>query len=65
MLAMIVTDDGIGITEKDLAKPTSFGLRGIQERATLIGGEIEIDGAPHQGTSVTLRVPLTRPSKAP
>ncbi len=65
VLAMIIKDDGIGITEKDLAKPTSFGLRGIQERATLIGGEIEIDGAPHQGTSVTLRVPLNRLGKAP
>ena len=65
VLAMIVTDDGKGITENDLAKPTSFGLRGIRERVALIGGEIKIDSAPHQGTIVTLRVPLTRQGKAP
>ncbi|MDN5941209.1 MAG: PAS domain S-box protein [Nitrospira sp.] len=65
VLAMIVTDDGQGITKNDLAKPTSFGLRGIRERAVLIGGEITIDGAPHQGTRVTLRAPLTHQGHAP
>jgi signal transduction histidine kinase len=60
VLAMVVTDDGKGITEKDLAKRASFGLRGIRERAALIGGEVTIDITQHKGTTVTLRVPLTR-----
>jgi signal transduction histidine kinase len=34
------------------------GLSSMRERATLIGGELEIESQPGQGTSVRLRVPL-------
>ncbi|WP_293092770.1 sensor histidine kinase [Moorena sp. SIOASIH] len=48
-------DDGIGF---DIAKPTQgFGLRGMQERVQLIGGSIQLDSTPGQGTCIQIRIP--------
>jgi signal transduction histidine kinase len=58
ILNMAVTDNGKGITEADISDAKSFGLLGIKERALLLGGEVEISGAPGEGTTVTLRVSL-------
>jgi signal transduction histidine kinase len=35
-----------------------MGLRSMRERAALIGGELEIESEPGQGTSVQVRLPL-------
>ena len=55
---IIVTDNGKGITVEDQRKRTSFGLRGIRERAGLLGGEASIGHAPGGGTVVRVRLPL-------
>jgi signal transduction histidine kinase len=34
----------------------AFGLRGVRERATLLGGEVTIESAPGKGTRVELRL---------
>ncbi|NEP31870.1 MULTISPECIES: sensor histidine kinase [Moorena] len=48
-------DDGIGF---DIAKPTQgFGLRGMQERVQLIGGSIQLDSTPGQGSCIQIRIP--------
>lgn len=57
-LVLQVSDDGIGIRSADLAKPRSFGLRGMRERVSSLGGTIEIHPAIPQGTELLLRVPL-------
>jgi PAS domain S-box-containing protein len=54
---MAVSDDGRGITEDEKSGSQSLGLLGMRERAHLIGGEVEIDGAEGEGTVVTVRVP--------
>jgi PAS domain S-box-containing protein len=36
----------------------SFGLLGMQERAQLVGGELRITSAPHQGTVIKTQFPL-------
>ncbi|WP_365974127.1 ATP-binding protein [Moorena sp. SIO4G3] len=42
----------------DIAKPTQgFGLRGMQERVQLIGGSIQLDSTPGQGTCIQIRIP--------
>ncbi len=59
-LKLSVKDNGRGISEDDIANTRSIGLVGMRERAMLIGGDLSLQGAPGQGTLVTLRVPLNR-----
>jgi len=53
-----VVDDGVGFSQKDDRKPSSFGLLGLRERANLLGGEVEIVSAPGKGTRIEVRLPL-------
>jgi PAS domain S-box-containing protein len=57
-LTLTVWDDGVGITPAAVWGPRSLGLLGVRERARGVGGDVTIDGAPGQGTTLTLRVPL-------
>jgi PAS domain S-box-containing protein len=58
-----ISDNGRGITEDDKSRLQSLGLLGMQERAHLIGAEIDITGLEGQGTVVTLRVPTSSDRK--
>src|SRR3954447_16434882 len=53
-----IADDGRGIGDDEME--SSYGIRGMRERALLIGATLSIDSARGQGTRVTLRVPRTR-----
>ena len=61
-LAVRVEDDGVGFETgptKAFACPTGgFGLLSIRERLHLLGGRLEIDANPGQGTRVTITAPL-------
>jgi signal transduction histidine kinase len=57
-LVLTVADNGRGITEEESANTRSIGLIGMRERAALVGGEIEIQGAPGRGTLVKVSIPL-------
>lgn len=57
-LVLEVTDDGIGITEKQLYHPRSLGLLGMKERAYILGGSVVISGEPGRGTSVKVVMPV-------
>lgn len=52
-----VTDDGIGFDapsgHRDLNADGSFGLRAMQERASQLGGRVDVVSEPGEGTSVT------------
>jgi two-component system, NarL family, sensor histidine kinase UhpB len=52
-----IEDNGIGITDAQRKSSGSLGLLGMRERATLIGGKIEIQGIENHGTVVTLSIP--------
>jgi signal transduction histidine kinase len=53
---LVVEDDGIGFeTDVDM-KDRGFGLVGMRERAALVGGHVEIESAPGQGTTVLVRI---------
>ena len=58
VLTVEISDDGIGLSAADREKPTSFGLRGLQERAQTVGGWLDISSALQQGTTIILSVPL-------
>lgn len=53
-----ISDNGCGLAPADLRKPRSFGLRGIRERLTSLGGRLDLSPAIPQGTRLTLRAPL-------
>jgi two-component system, NarL family, sensor histidine kinase UhpB len=51
-----VRDDGAGFDPGD-AQGGGLGLKGMAERARLVGGELDVRSAPGGGTTVTLRIP--------
>jgi two-component system, NarL family, sensor histidine kinase DevS len=53
---VIVSDDGSGFDPEEVR--SGLGLRGMQERAELVGGKLEIRSAPGTGTTVALRIPI-------
>ena len=65
-LELEVFDNGSGITAEEAASASAYGVMGMQERARLCHGELEIVGTPGKGTSVCLSIPLEtgRPAAA-
>jgi signal transduction histidine kinase len=53
-----VTDDGAGF-QTDVASE-GFGLIGMRERVTLLGGELDFDSQFGAGTTVAARIPVQR-----
>jgi PAS domain S-box-containing protein len=56
---LIIEDDGVGF---DVAKAAGgrhgFGLAGMQERAALVGANLEIETTPGQGTTILVRMAM-------
>lgn len=52
-----VQDWGIGFNPETVDE-TRFGLRGIRERARMLGGRVAIETSPCKGTRVTVELPL-------
>lgn len=59
-LYMKVSDNGIGIFPNCRRKANSFGLVGIKERISALGGELVIDTARNRGTAVTVSIPMDK-----
>jgi signal transduction histidine kinase len=58
VLALEVTDDGVGIAPEALAGTKSHGLLGMRERALLLGGKLEVErGVNGVGTCVRAWIP--------
>ncbi|HEU0205060.1 MAG TPA: PAS domain-containing sensor histidine kinase, partial [Burkholderiaceae bacterium] len=55
---LTVRDDGSGIDRGPSPKRRSFGLRGINERVLLLGGEVQIESEPGAGTLLWARIPV-------
>ncbi len=67
-LGLSVTDDGLGFDlppRPDVfTRVGQFGLMGMRERATLLGGSFHVNTAPGEGTQVTAHIPA-QPSVTP
>jgi signal transduction histidine kinase len=63
VLTLVVRDDGVGFDLEARAK-ASFGLGGMRQRATLLGGELNIISSPGNGTQVMASIPLTTDNRA-
>ena len=59
--ALIVDVEGIW---RNPEKWDHFGLRGIVERARLVGGEAKIESKKGGGTRITIEVPLVKKGSA-
>lgn len=53
-----VQDNGVGFSSDEVAGPSRHGLRGMRERADLIGAEFQVMSRPEQGTTVRVSLPL-------
>jgi signal transduction histidine kinase len=54
-----VVDNGRGFDPADVP-PERFGLRGMRERAELVGGTLRVESRPHDGTTIIVEVPAAR-----
>lgn len=63
MLSLEITDDGAGPSAQDLAKPGSFGLRGLTERVRQVHGWLDVAVDAGRG-AVMLTLPLTERAAA-
>ncbi|MDD1751062.1 MAG: GAF domain-containing sensor histidine kinase [Methanothrix sp.] len=63
-IKLTVKDNGKGITKDQMAKPRSFGLLGIQERARSFGGDVGIKGIKGKGTTLTISIPIAQSGNA-
>jgi signal transduction histidine kinase len=58
-LTIEIADNGKGISPEELQNAGAFGIRGLTERARLVGGWLDVSTALGSGTSIILSVPLT------
>ena len=65
VLSLEISDNGKGLSNFDLEKVRSFGIRGLHERARTVGGWVDLSNhqdasgsAGQQGTTLILSVPL-------
>ena len=59
-----VRDNGVGLDDADLAKASSFGVRGMMERTRALGGWLDISGTKGHGTTLMISIPLRRSAGA-
>lgn len=59
-LILEVRDDGVGFQPEEVSRHSQYGLRGMKERAELIGAELQIISQPNQGATVQVRLPLSQ-----
>jgi PAS domain S-box-containing protein len=57
LLEIVVFDEGVGFEPASVPEDR-FGLRGIRERARLLGGNVEIEASPGDGCRIRVELPL-------
>lgn len=62
-IKLIVTDNGIGFDPATLRNGGGMGLVSIRERVEKMGGSVEIEAAPGEGTRIEVCVGLSDPEK--
>ncbi len=57
-IQLSIADDGVGITQQQIADPKAFGLMGMRERIHAVDGSIDLVGKAGKGTSIAVCIPL-------
>ena len=55
-----IIDDGKGFDTKANQKVGSYGLTNMRERIASLGGIIQINSLPNQGTVIDIKIPINR-----
>lgn len=55
---LLIHDNGVGISDEKKVKKGSYGILGMNERASSLGGELTVQTAEDGGTMVALRLPV-------
>jgi len=58
-LTVEIKDNGRGFDPQNIPSG-HYGLLGLRERTRLIGGQLTLNSAPGQGTTLTIHVPITQ-----
>jgi signal transduction histidine kinase len=58
--SMVVKDNGVGLEPDDRRKANSFGIVGINERVSSLGGELVIDSNGGEGTVLSIFIPVDK-----
>ncbi len=63
-ITLEVSDDGIGFdAQSDF--PGHLGLRSMRERASSLGGTLEVETTPGRGTRIHARIPIQAERSSP
>ncbi|ARU31510.1 two-component sensor histidine kinase [Sulfuriferula sp. AH1] len=57
-ITLDIADNGRGMEQSDRLKPHSFGIRGMMERVSSLGGKLSITASPSAGSLITIQIPL-------
>jgi signal transduction histidine kinase len=63
-LIVTVQDNGRGVSSEKRST-SSTGILGMRERASLLGGQLDVLSRPQQGTTVVVRIPLENRRRSP
>lgn len=64
-LVLEIADNGIGLGDTEMRHPGHHGLDNMRERASHVGGRIDIASAEPNGTRVVVRIPDDTPAESP
>ena len=57
-VGLTVRDDGSGFDPARATAGGHFGMIGLRERTAQMGGKLEVESSPGQGTLVKIRIPI-------
>ena len=63
VIVLQVSDEGVGFDSKVVGVKGGLGLVSLQERLHLVKGTLTIESNPHQGTTITARIPVATNSE--
>ncbi len=58
LVSLLIHDNGVGIKKEEITNKNSLGIMGMQERAMIFGGKLEIEGIEGKGTIIKVEIPL-------
>ena len=58
ILTLAIFDDGCGFNPLELSDSEGLGVAGMSERASLVGGTLEVHSQPGKGCQLLFKVPL-------